>query len=565
MDACFHCLGLRSGKKSSEKHLERGKSPATDIVKSNITPIHRPDEPSFKWKFVDANAFIHQGALKFVQVENLQSLDFVAISYTWSKNMLLWRKWILSLGPSQKASQPPSDNDASEDMKAFHQFFTVVCFLVLARSKSLFWIDVLSIDQDSSAEKAFFVPKMGSLYAAASETHAYATGSNFVAMSSKELYFPVWETRAWTLQEYVLSNTVIYCYCFAGDVMRDIKLLKKQNSARLPSPITELRTPTLVRYRSSIHDNTFVLETRDGKMTCCFDEDTWMGPELTVSSYLTNEMFGPDMNLVIGRSTLSKIIYSMKQNPSRTKLISTALTILGGRKSMYPEDMMYSVLGILEMADFKVRYNIGFDEAKMAVFEGMKPDILAIVLGTDWGCLLDAKNNDSALPRVIGSQPVLGIERMEVTNSARYTREIGTTITSRKERFRLWKDPSRSQSRSTGTVRAMLGSQESRLMVMFCASLFDDPAYANIPLSDIPDENIRPVVVSGESRLSDDDYFNKEVVYDKEVELVELGVCTHHALFPDPGDEKYMRNTALLALECEKLSDRLTEPIVTPT
>lgn len=89
---------------------------------------------------------------------------------------------------------------------------------------------------------------------------------------------------------------------------------------------------------------------------------------------------------------------------------------------------------------------------------------------------------------------------------------------------------------------------------MFCASLFDDPGYADVPISEIPEENIRPVILSGESRLSDEDYFSSEVKYDKEVELVELGECIQLGLFPDPGDQKYMTRTAVLALECDDSS-----------
>ncbi|KAF4614647.1 hypothetical protein D9613_003405 [Agrocybe pediades] len=123
-----------------------------------------PHDAKFKWRFIDANAFIHNGTLKLVEVADFRTLDFVAISYTWSKNMLEWRKWILSLGPNQKANRVPSNHPASEDMKQFHLFFTVVSFIVSVQGRSLFWMDVLSIDQDSQAEKEFFVPKMGSLY-----------------------------------------------------------------------------------------------------------------------------------------------------------------------------------------------------------------------------------------------------------------------------------------------------------------------------------------------------------------------------------------------------------------
>lgn len=538
--------------RNDENDQLSGSSPLTpDAIKDAPIPTNHP---IFKWKFVDANAFIHQGILKLVEVEDFQKLDFVTISYTWTKNILEWRKWILSVSPEEKANRVPSGNEASEDMKQFHLFFTVVSFLVLARGQSFFWIDILSINQDTPDEKAFFVPRTGLLYAASCETHAYVTGSTFVAIPSNELHFPIWETRAWTLQEYVLSKNVVYCYCFTGDVMRDIEMTRGDGSACLLSQTTELRSPTLDRYKSSTPDSTYVLEKGEVKVTCCLDEDTWLGPTLSIGSYLREETFGPDMNRMVGRSTLSKMRHTIKQDTSRVKVISTSMILLGGREATRPEDMMYSSLGILEMEDYKVRYGIGFDEARMGVFEEMKSDVLGTVLGTDWGCFRDTKNNDSALPRILGSEPTIGIERIKTTNSSKYTRSIGTAITSRKERFRMWKDLSRSQTRSTAVVRATLGSQTSRLMIMFCASLFDDPGYADVPISEIPEENIRPVILSGESRLSDEDYFSSEVKYDKEVELVELGECIQLGLFPDPGDQKYMTRTAVLALECDDSS-----------
>lgn len=190
----------------------------------------------------------------------------------------------MSLSPHEKMDQalPTTTTDEeSEGIKQFHLFFTVVSFLVAAQDKTYFWMDLLSIDQDSTAEKEYFVPQMGLLYGAASITHVYATGSTFITtIPSEDLHFPVWETRAWTLQEYILSKNVIYCYCFAGDVMKEVKQLKSETT-RLPSAITELGTPTVDRFRTSSPDsNIFVLEKGVNKVTFSV-ETQWTGLSLT--------------------------------------------------------------------------------------------------------------------------------------------------------------------------------------------------------------------------------------------------------------------------------------------
>ncbi|KAF8914417.1 hypothetical protein CPB84DRAFT_1759203 [Gymnopilus junonius] len=546
MNALLQCLGLKRKEPLPVKEDQPQRQSAT-AKEAQTAP------PTYKWKFIDANAFIYQGVLKLHDEEDFHELDFTAISYTWSPNMLEWRKWILDTDGyphEEKKTRVPSGKSASEDMERFHLFFTVVCFLVLARGGTFFWMDVLCIDQDSDDEKAFFVPKMGSLYASAVETHVYLTGSMFVTMSSKELHSPIWETRAWTLQEYIKSKNVVYCYCFSGDVMQDIKAL---TDSRMPSRTVELRAPILDKYKSTSSDNAYMLQmaTKD-RVTCYFENDSPFGPQISMTSYMKTDMWGPDTNKIIGRSTLGKSLYSMKHEASKEQTISMTMVLLAGRMSTYPEDMMYSVLGLLEMEDYQVQYKIGFEEAKAGVFEKMKPDVLSMVLGSDWASLLEGKYKDSALPRVMGSEPTIGIDKIKITNSSKYTRTVGTEVTSRKERFRVWKDLSRRQTENFSVVRATMGSQTSRLMIMFCASLFDNPEYAYIPTSEIPEENIRPVILSGVAKLTDEEYHDKEFKYDRMVDLVEIAVCRHYGLLTDPRDQQYMSRTALLALQCEE-------------
>ncbi|PPQ71584.1 hypothetical protein CVT26_010552 [Gymnopilus dilepis] len=515
------CRSSRNSKKTRKEHDDSAVMPShQDAPAAEGT---RAPQQAYKWKFIDANAFIEQGVLKLLEAEDFRQVDFAAISYTWSPNMLEWRKWILSIGgypPEEKKIRVPPGKPASEDMARFHLFFTVVCFLVLTRGKQFFWMDVLSIDQDANDEKAFFVPKMGSLYASAAETHVYLSGSTFIDISSKELHSPIWETRAWTLQEYLMSRNAIYCYCFNGDAKQDIKAL---TDSRMPSRTNEVESPILFRYQSS-SNNAYVLETTNqDKVSCYYEIDSPVGPQLSLSSYLKTDMFGPNMNKMIGRNTLGKSTYELKHRGSREQLISMSMVLLGGRTSTFPEDMIYSVLGLLEMEDFQVEYGIGLDEAKARVFEKMKPEVLSMILGSDWGCILDGSaKKDSALPRVAGSEPTIGIDRIKITNSSNYTRNVGTEVKSRKERFRLWKDLGRRQTQNFAVIRAMMGSQTSRLMIMYCASLFDNPEYTDIPTSEIPEDVIRPVILSGVSRLSDDEYHDAERKYDRIVDLVEI-------------------------------------------
>ena len=110
----------------------------------------------------------------------------------------------------------------------------------------------------------------------------------------------------------------------------------------------------------------------------------------------------------------------------------------GGRQATLPVDMLYSLLGILDMEDFPVSYSLSPEDARLAFFEAMPSQTLSFVLGTDWGYNL-SPNHDSALPRIYNSHPVVGITMREVTVAdVKFSRTNGTTMRARMERFRVW-------------------------------------------------------------------------------------------------------------------------------
>ena len=176
------------------------------------------------------------GIVETVEVSSLAQQEFVAISYRWTEAITSWRAQVMKYGRhqpnyhgklmtgSEMLSKMTSKLSLINDASVFegHRFLTQVAYHVLSEQKRYFWMDIICIDQDKPEEKAFFIPKMGTLYGTAVDTHAYPTGTSFLpSLSTPELYFPVWETRAWTLQEHIQSRSVTFIYLFEGHLAQE--------------------------------------------------------------------------------------------------------------------------------------------------------------------------------------------------------------------------------------------------------------------------------------------------------------------------------------------------------
>jgi len=514
--------------------------------------------PIYKWRLIDARAFIYQGRIKMIKVDDLRWQDYIAISYTWSDGMKKWRERILSLGGDHdyedkiaKGSfgiSAISDFESTDDQSIIdaHLFFTSVAFMVFTRCKALFWMDILCINQDVEKEQAYFVPKMGSVYCNAAETHSYLSGSSLLAsLSCDEFYFPIWEKRAWTVQEHIQSKKPLSCYCFNGDLSG---VLGPEDKKALPSSPIELLSPVVESYSWFSGGIGYGLVWKKKKTVTCYMETSGMGGVLP-NKYINDHMFGPQFNQSVSRTTMYKALWQLRESYTRNKAISTALVLLGERKATREQDMIYSLLGLLEMENYHVSYKVTFEEARLSVFEAMKPDILGATLGTDWGCHSNTKNKDSALPRVVDSHPTIGISLLKTTNSAEYSRGVGTKISARTEKCRIWNDPSRRQSGNLGVLQALMGGH-TRLAIFYCVGLFEDPDFKDIPTSEIPEKKIHPIVLG--DRSSDGDLFDENFKYDRVSELVEIGTCIHHVLLAETEDAWMMYRTGLLALECDR-------------
>ena len=432
-------------------------------------------------------------------------------------------------------------------------FFTVVNFSVLARGKKLFWIDMLCIDQNDQQEKNYFVPRMGDLYHRASETHAYPFGSKIPSsVSSDEVYFPLWETRAWTVQEQILSRRLLFCYAFQGDVREDLQNISGGVEGSGPECVVDLHSPVLDRYQYA--GGMYLLHTKGTIATCNIQQEMWVN--LPSSAWVSDAAAtsfgngGPDATRrALTRSTAYKSLWAFRQSYD-SDVSDTAricmVTLASGRKSSVPEDMIYSILGPLGLPDFPVEYDIGFEEARLRVFEALSPKILAQIIGSEWVNGPTAGNKDSALPRVDSAAPVAFITNFSsAIRDCKYTRNIGTRMNCRRETFRVW-TPDGQDILDQGFVRSTMGRG---LLLMHIASVFDTPKVASMRTKAIPRDQTKVIIADMSTfGVSSDEDASK---IDRVVEFVEIGKCeVGSLLLPSlPGLAKV---TALLALYCEK-------------
>ena len=396
--------------------------------------------PPQKWRLVDAGEYLGSGLLKLIQVSSLGEKPFVAISYRWTKAITDWRTRIIECGNAHPGDlsyetrlalgsltfSTLTHDTLIDDASAIEgqRFLSQAALNVTIENHRYFWMDIVCINQDVRAEKEFFVPKMGTLYESAAITHVYPIGTTFLStLESQELYFPIWETRAWTLQEQIVSRNVIFCYLFDGEKTDEvIELTSSGNTTCMPprtlngSVVTSVDgiridpTTLCIFWQSSEHATTCILE-REGK---------YGGLPTTVFIALEIGKHGrwSGHQRAIGRNGLYKSIFALRQgDASPLKRVRTALMFHGGREATLPHDMLYSLLGVLDMEYFPVSYSISPEEARLAFFEAMTSQTLSFVVGTDWGYSV-SPNCDSALPRIYNSHPIIGDRKSTRLNSS---------------------------------------------------------------------------------------------------------------------------------------------------
>jgi len=521
--------------------------------------------PKFCWRLVDARAFVYTGAIRLVLVESISDFDVTAISYTWTAGIKRWRDHICKekgrtyeervLRGSRNLSTSTGGSD-DNDIAEAQLFFTIVAFFVLSRGKKLFWMDILCINQDEQKEKEFFVPQMGYLYRSASETHAYPFGAEILStVFSDKLYFPVWDTRAWTVQEQILSRNTWLCYAFQGDVRRELRegahSALQSAQPMLPSGpehAINLHTPVLNKYR---YDGIYMLEMTS-TVTCFMEKESSTG-NFSAAAYMLRNIFGSQFIRNFGRMSRYKALYAVK-NSSEAGILEIArisMATVAERRATVEEDMIYCVLGTLDLDGFPVEYNIGFQEARLRVFEALEPKILAHVIGTNWASISSTNNKDSALPPVVGSTSIAGILSLRSSIlHCQYRREVGTKMICRREKLRIWQaleiEPF---GGSWGVLQATFGSNQ--LLVMQGVSVFDTPKYASVPREAIPRDDTKAILV--DMATFGINSYEEASKIDRVVEFVEIGVCHTLAFIADLPPEFSMK-TALLALCCEEMT-----------
>jgi len=520
--------------------------------------------PKFRWRLVDARAFLHTGAIRLVLVESISDFQVIAISYTWTAGIKRWRDHIckeegrnyeervLRGSRDLSTSTAPiggSDDDAIAEAQLF---FTIVAFFVLSRGGKFFWIDILCINQDEQKEKEFFVPRMGYLYCGAAETHAYPFGAKILsAVFSDKVYFPVWDTRAWTVQEQILSRNTLLCYAFQGDVQRELKEVNNSLVEASPQPTISVHTPVLNKLR---HGRIHMLETTTSTVTCYMEKESWTG-NFSTAAYMHREITvkgdWSQFDRSFARTSRYEALYAVEKSSEADipEIARISMATVAERRATVEEDMIYCLLGTLDLDGFTVAYNIGFEEARLRVFEALEPKILAHVIGTDWASSSSTNNKDSALPRVVGSTPVTGIlsSRSAILH-CKYRREVGTEMTCRREKLRIWQAVDKEFRGSDAVLQATFGNNQ--LLVMQGASVFDTPEYASVRREAIPRDDTKVILVDMAALgVSSDDEASK---IDKVVEFVEIGVCRTLAVLADLPPE-FSRKTSLLALFCEEM------------
>ena len=496
-------------------------------------------------------------------------MDVIAVSYTWSEDMRRWREKIVQMGSGRTyedkilrgsasvshalAGGSFSMNDVDQASVTRAQlFFTIVAFMVFTRGKKFFWMDILCINQEEIEEKKFFVPRMATLYDDTYETHAYPSGAEIApSVTHESVQNPVWETRAWTAQEHILAKRVMFCYIFQGDVVDDVRGVSKES----PGPDDEsavdrqFDSPVLDHFRYS--RGIYVLRRGEHIVTCHMEAEGQFGNFATdvlgnFSPGTMSSSAGVDqwdiVRKVASRSTMYKQIAEIRKSGGSLVRARLCLQTLPTRRSTYPEDMIYSALGMFNMEDFVLEYGIGFEEARLRVFEAMRPTVLAHLLGTDWRNSQGNLHRDTALPMIVGGTPTIGATCFQSSIlDCKYDRTTGTKLRCRAEKWRIWR-PTMDVLSMTTVTRYVLGNNQ---LIIVQGSRTDcdqrslvQPSTSSgvLPISSQP-ECVRNMVIHGSSiGISDEEYFEGTQHFEQLVEFIEIGSCHNVELLMPVGN-----------------------------
>src|SRR4051794_10610583 len=109
--------------------------------------------------------------------------------------------------------------------------------------------------------------------------------------------------------------------------------------------------------------------------------------------------------------------------------------MLSTREATIEEDMVYSILGLLGLESFEgIKYGIGFEEARVRVLKALDHEILGSILCTDWYY---------GLLKLKGGKSTKGVILINLlATNAKFDRNKGLSICSRREKLRLWNSPS---------------------------------------------------------------------------------------------------------------------------
>ncbi|KAL0959632.1 hypothetical protein HGRIS_011334 [Hohenbuehelia grisea] len=533
----------------------------------------------FQWRFIDAQKFLLEGSVEIWLLPHLPK-EFVAISYTWSPAIKTWRDNVIAegvidrfnalqiarervelgtlsessplvknldehqyethvtLGSRIISNRLPFLDDPTGSMEQAFRFMQTVAFLVHSRRQRWFWIDILCINQDDIREKEFFVPKMGELYRSALETHVYLFGTSFPSeLTSIDIYGPLWMTRAWTLQEHLLSKAVFFCYTFTGDIAHELRrFLTYDNptvhSFKSPRPIDfsdqavrpakDLPFDWVRNYviaSGAAHVTTW---GSSGRATTCILEPEftnglgpWFGGALCdkVSQVLKDD-FDPSRRALTYNNYCLALYANIFKHVARAERgspreIARLMADISRRHSTVAVDQIYSILEMLDRTDFPVSYAADPQEVRLSIFESMPEDSLAATLGTEWGCYVNSAHRESALPRIYHTSPLPSLEIEEISALAHFERSTGTRIYAKMAQFRIWMNVEAVwhtlQFQATITQVEPRATESRRkeircLTVMKSVNLAVYPEYANCSTDDIPSEVIRSIFLDSATR-----------------------------------------------------------------
>lgn len=347
----------------------QSRSPTTQLPASYPANDGQIREGDLPLRVVPCRALAYQQEVAMCRPTNW---EFASISYRWGNN------------PGWSAFSMEGKQSGPHQVTAVqHDSLVGLAKLCLSLGIEHFWIDCLCIDQSSPAEKASEILRMGKYYSHAAKILVFPWGLDDIGPPTRwGADPPSYQSRAWTLQEEILSGQRAFAVIFITDCVRCQGICNLQCRGLCRGEAST------IALQPTSEDGLFA--SMSSAMRVEEDSSTRQAIHLVPMRHFSTcqnmylDYHHSWVNNDVAANTHALVAHNL---PFWLTNVMTSFHQMFRRQAHLEEDMVYSMFGLLETLNVlrldldrqRIRYNIGVRLATLTMADYMRADMLPLL------------------------------------------------------------------------------------------------------------------------------------------------------------------------------------------